>query len=117
MQVDLIGWVEDWTSRCPPDAVLLHPAVKEGFGNVLIESACAGIPAVAVSNALGVADAVVPGVTGSLALDASVESLAEAVLDAQAVTFEGADAWLNRFSPERSTDLLLATLQRTVQGR
>ena len=39
----------------------------------------AGCPAVAVSTALGVADAIIPGITGELALDDDPESIADAV--------------------------------------
>ncbi len=38
----------------------------EGFGNVLVEAALVGVPFVSMSRALGVADAIVPGMTGFL---------------------------------------------------
>ena len=59
------GWVEDWFGELGPHSVVLLPSTREGFGNVLVEAAAAGIPSVAVSGALGVADAIVPGMTGN----------------------------------------------------
>ena len=55
------GWIEDWFEHCGGNAVLLLPSSREGFGNVLVEAAAMGIPSVAASEALGVADADRPG--------------------------------------------------------
>ena len=110
VEVDLRGWVEDWPSEVPDGAVLLLASVKEGFGNVLVEAARRGVPSVATSQALGVADALVPGVTGELALTSSVDDLADAVMRARGATFAGVDEWLRRFTPEASTAALLRGL-------
>lgn len=107
------GWVEDWYafdgSGTP---VVLLPSAREGFGNVLVEAAAAGIPSVAVSGALGVADAVVPGITGELSLTADPADLADAVLDASRLDLSNATGWLKRFSEEESGRLLERTLTR-----
>src|SRR5690606_36212643 len=58
------GWVEGWFEDTPGAAVMLLTSHSEGFANVLVESAAYGIPVVAASRALGVADAIVPGITG-----------------------------------------------------
>lgn len=110
VEVELRGWVEDWPVQVPDGAVLLLTSVKEGFGNVLVEAARRGVPSVATSQALGVADALVPGVTGELALTSSADDLSDAVLRARGVTFAGAEEWLRRFTPEASTAALLRAL-------
>jgi glycosyltransferase involved in cell wall biosynthesis len=100
------GWVEDWFDHFADNSVVILPSHREGLGNVLIEAAARGVPAVAVSTALGVADAIVPGVTGELALDDDPESVADAVERASHLGVEGVDAWLDRFTAEASGSLL-----------
>jgi glycosyltransferase involved in cell wall biosynthesis len=92
----------------------------EGFGNVLVEAAYARIPSVAWSCALGVADAIVPGVTGELAISADPIDLADAV--SSAVRIEGRIGdWYTRFSREESTAIFTRTIERVLalsaQGR
>jgi glycosyltransferase involved in cell wall biosynthesis len=85
----------------------------EGLGNVLIEAAATGIPSVASSRALGVADAIVPGITGELALTDDPQAYADAVLRAAPLQLNSPvdlGAWLERFSPARSTGILLDAL-------
>ncbi|GAA1944287.1 glycosyltransferase family 4 protein [Microbacterium deminutum] len=96
------GWVEDWFEHFGPNAVVLLPSSREGFGNVLVEAAAVGVPSVAVSGALGVADAIVPGITGELALTDEPADLADAVTRASELTVAGIDAWLTRFSLDAS---------------
>ena len=115
--LDCRGWVETWPEECPEGAVLLLASIKEGFGNVLVEAACHGIPSVAVSGALGVADAMVPGITGVLSLSASPTALAKAVQSAQGCTFAGAENWLERFTPAQSTAQLLEVLSDALGER
>jgi glycosyltransferase involved in cell wall biosynthesis len=55
--------------------VLALPSHREGFGNVIIEAAAAGVPAVA-SDIYGISDALIPGVTGVLHPVANVEAIA-----------------------------------------
>ncbi|WP_419817211.1 glycosyltransferase [Glaciibacter flavus] len=105
------GWVEDWFAHFQPNSVVLLPSDREGFGNVLVEAAAAGVPSVAVSGALGVADAIVPGITGELALGPSPEQLADAVTRASAIEIVGVDAWLDRFSVSASGRDLESVLQ------
>ncbi|WP_345801563.1 glycosyltransferase [Microbacterium sp. AZCO] len=96
------GWVEDWFSHFAPNAVVLLPSNREGFGNVLVEAAAVGVPSVAVSGALGVADAIVPGITGELALTDDPADLADAVVRASALELGNIDSWLDRFSVDSS---------------
>lgn len=87
-------------------AVALLTSRSEGLGGELVEAAARGIPAVALSTALGVADAVIPGVTGELALDDDPVSVANAVIDAASITVGDIDEWLGRFRVEGSARLL-----------
>ncbi|WP_084644382.1 glycosyltransferase [Microbacterium gubbeenense] len=108
------GWVNEWFLECDKDSVVLLPSVAEGFGNVLVEAAAVGVPSVATSQALGLADAVVAGVTGELTIDADVEGFADAVERAMALPPIAEEGWLERFSPGTSTDLLVESIQRVL---
>lgn len=96
------GWVEDWFEHFGAGAVVILPSDREGFGNVLVEAAAAGYPSVAISGALGVADAIVPGITGELSLSSSPTHLADAVERASGLTLRNIEPWLRRFSVEQS---------------
>jgi glycosyltransferase involved in cell wall biosynthesis len=110
------GWVENWFESLADNAVVVLPSVREGFGNVLVEAAAAGHPTVAMSGALGVADAVVPGITGELALSADPGDLADAILRAAALPLDRAliEPWLRRYSIDASGAALESMLLRTV---
>jgi glycosyltransferase involved in cell wall biosynthesis len=110
------GWVENWFASLDDNAVVVLPSDREGFGNVLVEAAAAGYPAVAVSGALGVADAIVPGITGELALSADPVDVADAILRAADLPLDRAliEPWLQRFSVESSGAALESVLARTV---
>jgi glycosyltransferase involved in cell wall biosynthesis len=111
------GWVENWFERVGANAVALLPSSREGFGNVLVEAAAAGHPSVAVSGALGVADAIVPGITGELALSSEPADIADAVERAARLRLSGIEPWLRRFSPEASGNALERVLERTLRDR
>ncbi|WP_168209124.1 glycosyltransferase [Agromyces intestinalis] len=111
------GWVENWFAAFEPNSVVLLPSLREGFGNVLVEAAAVGVPSVAVSGALGVADAIVPGVTGELAAGDDPDALADAILAAAELEVPGLDAWLDRFTPAASSAALLAALRRAAVRR
>ncbi len=110
------GWVENWFDHFGDNAVALLPSSREGFGNVLVEAAAAGYPSVAVSGALGVADAIVPGITGELALSAEPADLADALLRAAELTLHDIDPWLDRFSAQSSGSNLESVLEYTIRG-
>ncbi len=109
------GWVENWFDHFGDNAVALLPSSREGFGNVLVEAAAAGYPAVAVSGALGVADAIVPGITGELALSEHPADLADAILRAADLSLQNIEPWLARFSEEASGGDLERVLLRVVE--
>lgn len=115
--VDVImhGWVESWFEECPRGSVVLLTSAVEGFGNVLVEAAAAGLWSVASSRSMGVADAIVPGITGELAAGDTVADYATAILQIPRDPVAGVEAWLQRFSPESSGKILRATLLRSLQ--
>lgn len=113
LDVSFLGWKEPWCEAVSDVDCLVLTANAEGLANVLIEAAAAGIPSVASSRALGVADAIVPGITGELALGDSPQAYADAVLSAARLVLTSTvdiRAWLNRFSTSHSTATLLAAL-------
>jgi glycosyltransferase involved in cell wall biosynthesis len=113
VRVQFLGWVDPWSSLAGGMDCLLLPSMIEGFGNVLVEAAAARLPCVASSRAMGVADALVPGLTGELAVDDSPVELADAVL--RAVAQSGRDPveqWLSRYSTDQSVSVLLRVLQK-----
>lgn len=115
----LVGWQPDWSTCARRGDVLLLPSPTEGFGNVLVEAAQAGVPAVAASQALGVADAIVDGVTGALARSPRPTDLADAVERAAALPPVPRDvvaAWSARWSPGASVDTLERVLTSIKGG-
>jgi glycosyltransferase involved in cell wall biosynthesis len=109
------GWVDEWFAALPPRSVVLLPSLVEGFGNVLIEAAASGVPSVASSRALGVADAIVPGLTGELVADDSAASFADAVRAADSQPVGDVTNWLKRFEPADSGARLLQVLTRVTR--
>lgn len=111
VEVRFRGWVDHWFAEAAADAVVLLPSLAEGFGNVLVEAAAAGVPSVTCSRALGVADAVVPNVTGILTMDSSPSAYAAGVVEAMALPPVAEPRWLARFSPAESGRKLLEVLR------
>lgn len=115
VQVEFRGWQRNWVEEARPGDVLVLTSLAEAFGNVLVEAACAGIPTVATSSALGVAEAVIPGVTGVLALTSSAPDVAEAVLKARDLDVSQCpEGWLKRFSPDSVAPSLLKIIERAT---
>lgn len=73
-----LGLVDDLENLYPVLDVLCLPTRREGFANVVIEAACAGVPTIA-SDATGVVDAVVHNVTGIVTTPTTSETLADAI--------------------------------------
>jgi glycosyltransferase involved in cell wall biosynthesis len=108
----MAGWDEEWFLHCPPGSVVCLPSLVEGFGNVLVEAAAVNVPVVTMSSALGVADAVVRGVTGYLAATRDPEEFADLVEAADRLPAWDVDGWLQQFSPDASTTTLERVLRR-----
>lgn len=78
-QVVLLGHVND-SSVCYAGAdLLVLPTKREGFGSVILEAACSGVPTVSTL-VTGVKDAVVHGVTGVLVPPSAPQQLAHEVV-------------------------------------
>lgn len=116
LPVEFLGWVSPWQARTRPGDVLLVASDLEGFGNVLVEAAAAGVPSVAASPALGVADGILPGLTGDLSPTTSVTDLADAVLRAAPLEprTPAVRTWLERFRADAVGERLAAVLEGTV---
>ncbi|MDJ0467306.1 glycosyltransferase [Rhodococcoides fascians] len=108
------GWVEDWYNKAPRDSVVLLVSVAEGFGNVLVEACAVGLVSVASSRALGVADAIVPGVTGVLVSGDTAADYARGVESARGVPPISAEGWLERFSVQSSGRELEIAISSTL---
>ncbi len=93
---------EGWAAQLAPNAVVLLPHRAVGLGRVLVEAAAHGVPSVGISTALGVADALIPGITGELAFDDSPSAIADAVYAAARLEVTGIEDWLDRFSSATS---------------
>ena len=73
------GWVDDPLSYYPLLDVLCLPTLREGFPNVVLEAAIAGVPTV-TTTATGARDSVVHGKTGLIVPPSNPEKLADALL-------------------------------------
>lgn len=119
LPVEFAGWQEPWQHLVGPGDCLLLPSDIEGFGNVLVEAAAAGVAAVAPSTALGVADAMLPGVTGVLARSVRAADLADALEEAAQLSWDAADiaGWLANFAPAAAAERLEAVALFATAGR
>ena len=116
-RIDHESWRADWWELSDDSTVVLLPSQYEGFGNVLVQAAERSIPVAACSLALGVADAVAPGITGFLASHDDAASLADAVEAAAALrSGPGTQSWLDRFSRVAATKSLLEIFDRLELG-
>lgn len=117
LPIEILAWTDEWPSFCPPSSLVLLPTMLEGFGNVLIDAAAAGVVSIASSRALGVSDAIVDNVTGVLTPGDTAHDFALGVLRALEITplpSHVIEPWLSKFSRSRSTETLLRAIEATV---
>ena len=100
--------------------VLCLPSQREGFGNVVIEAAAAGLPAIA-SRIYGLTDAIVDGGTGLLhepgdssALSSAMRRLADSPSTRHALSTAGRERVLHQFSSEAVIGALQARYQNLL---
>jgi glycosyltransferase involved in cell wall biosynthesis len=115
VRCEFLGWQTDWRAFAQDADCLLLPSDVEGLANVLVEAAEVGLPAVAPSQALGVADAIVPGITGVFALSSRPDDLADGVLSAVALGHgdRSVHDWLAWFGRERGAGALARAFSAT----
>lgn len=82
-----IGWTDDVWSYYASMDILCLPTKREGFPNVVLEAAAAGVPTI-TTRATGAVDSIIDGVTGLLVdvgdfagLASAIERLAESPID------------------------------------
>ncbi|WP_080735698.1 glycosyltransferase [Rhodococcoides fascians] len=112
--VEMHGWMEAWYEHIPADSVVLLPSLVEGFGNVLVEAAAVGIPSVVSSRCLGSADAIVPGISGELAMSDSPDAYARAISKAFDLDMNYSKLWLKRFTASSSGTFLLQAMKEVL---
>jgi glycosyltransferase involved in cell wall biosynthesis len=113
LDVSFVGWQEPWWEAASDIDCVVATARVEGLNLVLVEAAARGIASVASSRALGVADALIPGVTGELAMTDRPADYAASVIRATSRPMPSdhtLSAWLEHFSTRRSTSALLAAV-------
>lgn len=105
--VHMVGFVKDLETVLPSVEALVHPALIEGLGVVLLQAASAGVPVIA-SRAGGMPEAVVDAQTGWLVepgdvagLQRALVALLEAPDQAKAYGRAGRDRMQREFSIEQ----------------
>ena len=85
--INFVGSVKDIEKYYAAMDVLVLPSYREGFGNVVIEAASLGTPAI-ISNIPGPVDATLADVTAKLVQVKNVSQLRDAMIDIQKCDFE-----------------------------
>lgn len=109
VSVRLEPWREDWAEwarlECSGTPVVFLGSDVEGFGNVLVQATARQLPTVAPATALGVGDAVIPGMTGYLYNAMDPEDAATAVRAAARLDSDTyVSVWLHQFGVDAVAD-------------
>lgn len=107
-------WTSDWSTFLKSPSVLMHCSKIEGFANVIMTAANHRIPTVAYSGALGVADAIIPGITGILVEQNDPIFFAQAIAKVKDLKLDKIDLWLREFtisSAAESIEKLIGSLK------
>ncbi|TQJ59915.1 glycosyltransferase involved in cell wall biosynthesis [Arthrobacter sp. SLBN-83] len=109
-------WTPAWPSLAKGYTVVLLPSMLEGFGNVILDATAAQLPVVVSSRALGVADAIIPGVTGVLVEGDEISDYVKGILESSNCSLDLVliSKWLQRFTTERSGGVLSSILARLM---
>ncbi|GAA2043633.1 hypothetical protein GCM10009720_25600 [Yaniella flava] len=75
-RIRVVPWTDDMWGYLPAIDLLCLPTLREGFGNVVIEAAAAGIPAI-TTRVTGAIDTIVDGETGLLVDARDAEALVD----------------------------------------
>ena len=78
--IHFCGWESDWPELLPGLEILLHPARREGLGNVVLEAMASGVPVVA-SDVGGITDPINLSVDGFLLPPDDVDGWSQAVVN------------------------------------
>jgi glycosyltransferase involved in cell wall biosynthesis len=112
-----VPWTDDVRPYYAAMDVLCLPTLREGFPNVVLEAAAAGVPAIA-TDATGAVDAVVDGVTGitvgvgdTAALAAAIDRLSAAPDERARLGDAARDRAVRDFRPERIWSGVAATMR------
>lgn len=78
--IHFCGWAPDWPKFLPGLELLLHPARREGLGNVVLEAMASGVPVVA-SDVGGITDPINASIDGLLLPPDDVDGWSHAVIN------------------------------------
>jgi len=120
--VELVGEAQDVTGLLSVSDLFLLPSLQESFGLSALEAMACGVPVVA-SNAGGLPEVVIDGVTGFLHPPAQVEQMAESAIRILSdpalhsrMAAEGVRLATERFSASRIVPMYEALYERALAG-
>lgn len=113
-EVKFSTWHDEWGAGLDSTQIVLLASGVEGFGNVLVAAAGWGLVSVAGSAAMGVADAIIPRVTGVLASPDTAEAFADAIEEAGQLRFGDVATWTARYNDPAIGGRLIKLVNSTL---